>query len=372
MTVVPVTFVSSHSRLGGAERYLVMLLEGLGREWVRDVVCLEPGPFVERLQASGYPTTVIPASARAPGIVAAAWKLRRRLRQAQPAVVHANGIKAALVAALATLGSPTPIVWVKHDFSWDGSLTRLVARRCERVIGVSRAVLQTFGPGLSGRTEVIHNGIAALPADRGAGRRRLEEALGAPLAGSPVVALVGRLDSRKGHRELIAAAPDVLERQPGTQFVFIGGDDPVESGYGAALRREVAGAGLPVTFLGYRDDVIELISGSSALAIPSVPDARGVGREGFPYVGLEALAVGTPIVGYVGGGLSELIGDCGVLVASGDRAALADAIIRIVTEDGFGASLAACGSRRVVDEFSLPRMIDAMQERYRAAAKVPR
>ena len=55
-----------------------------------------------------------------------------------------------------------------------------------------------------------------------------------------------------------------------------------------------------------------------------------MGREGFPYVGLEAMAVGTPVVGYEHGGLPEMLGDCGLLVSPGDRNALGEAILHLL------------------------------------------
>ena len=58
---------------------------------------------------------------------------------------------------------------------------------------------------------------------------------------------------------------------------------------------------------------MELIAGSDVLVIPTVA------REGFGIVGLEALAVRTPVVCYAHGGLPEQIGECGVLVLPGDR-----------------------------------------------------
>src|SRR5262249_38543235 len=77
---VPVTFLSSHAQLGGSERYLELLLDRLGPDWVHGVVSLEDGPFVGRLRARGHPVLVLPTPARL-GILPAAWRLRRLLRR---------------------------------------------------------------------------------------------------------------------------------------------------------------------------------------------------------------------------------------------------------------------------------------------------
>ena len=171
MAPVRVAFVSSHASLGGAERYLELLLGALEPDWVSGVVCLASGPFVDVLRGHGYPTAVLPTSPRAPGILRSAWRLRRLLAKTKPAVVHANGVKAALVAVLATRGSPVPVIWVKHDFSWDGPRARRLGRRCAQVVGVSRAVNETFHSDPRVERHVVHNGLAPVQVDRREGRR---------------------------------------------------------------------------------------------------------------------------------------------------------------------------------------------------------
>ena len=361
---VAVTFVSSHARLGGEENYLLRLIGELGPDWVREVVCLEDAPFVERLRAQGIPTEVIPTGRRA-GIVTGAWRLRRALRRSQPEVVHANGVKAAVVCALAMVGMRTSLVWVKHDFSWDGRLARAVGRRCGAIVGVSHAVTETFQGKTREKVTVVHNGLPPLQVDRDEGRRKLQELLGGDVG--RVVSLVARIDPTKGHRELLGVLPGLPED---TRVAFIGDEHVPHLEFAAELRAEIGAQGLEdrVAFLGFRDDAVDLIAGSDVLVIPSTIEERGLGREGFPYVGLEAMAVGTPVVGYAHGGLPEMLGDCGRLVAPDDRAALRSAITEVLTDAELRDRIARCGRARVQELFSLAKMVDAMRARYREVA----
>jgi glycosyltransferase involved in cell wall biosynthesis len=362
---VPVTFVSSHAWRGGAEHYLELLLDGLGRDWISGVVCLAAGPLADVLRRSGYPTAVIPTSARAPGILASAWRLRRLLARTKPAVVHANGVKAALVAVLATTATPVPVVWVKHDFSWDGARARRLARRCARVVGVSEAVMQTFDGDARVEGDVVHNGLPPIEVDRGEGRRLLEEALG-PDAVTAVVLLVGRFDPQKGHGEVLAIAPELVRQEPGLRFALVGEEVPHHHEYARSLRQEVERLELEqnVRFLGHRDDALSLIAGSDLVLIPTRPDPAGVGREGFSYVALEALTAGTPVVAYADGGLPEVVGDCGLLVDPGDRAALAAAVRSLLEDSGLRERLGRCGRERVRERFSLASTVESMKATY--------
>ena len=147
MEAVAVTFVSSHAGRGGSERYLSLLLDDVPRESISSVVCLEEGAFADELREKRYPIEVIATGPAVVDIVGAALTLRRSLRRNQPAVVHANGLKAALVAELATLGASTPVIWVKHDVARDGWLARFVSHRAARVIGVSAAVIAAVDDG---------------------------------------------------------------------------------------------------------------------------------------------------------------------------------------------------------------------------------
>lgn len=339
-----VTFVSSHARLGGSEHYLERLLGELGPAWVRTVVVLEDGPLVPRLRGAGWEPVVLPTSASASSVLRSAWRLRRHVGRHRPALVHANGVKAALVAALAGV----PVLWVKHDVSWDGPVARLVARRCRQVVGVSEAVLATFGPRAGGA--VVPTGVRPVAVDAAVARRTVRDLAGP----APVLALVGRLHPVKGHRDLLAAAP------PGARLLFVGDDDPSCPGYGPAVRAE---AGERAVFTGHRDDVAVLLAGSDVVVVPSV-------SEGFGMVALEAMAAGTPVVAYAAGALPEVVGDCGVLVAPGDVAGLGRALDRVLRDPGLRAHLGARGQQRALGRFGADRWVASMREHYRASRSI--
>ncbi len=368
MTPVRVTFVSAHANQGGVERYMSLLLESLDPAWVDRIVFLGRGALADRLRGDGLAVAEVPTAGRAVSIVRSAWRVRSLLARPRAEVVHADGIKAALVSVLATVGTPTPVVWVKHDFSWDGPLARLVARRCACVVGVSEAVVAPLRAAGLRNVWVVHNGVPELEVDRGMARETL---VGLAGGDGPLVALVGRLHPAKGQREIVAITASLRARFPGLRIVLIGDVDPFEREYAAALRREVAAGDLgdAVVFTGPREDAATLVGGCDVVVVPSVPDERRMGREGFGFVAVEAMNAGTPVVAYADGGLPEVLGSCGLLVRPGDRAGLADAIARLLEDGALRERLGACGRERVRSSFSLGDTVEAMTAVYRGAAR---
>ena len=335
--------MGSHSGHGGSERVLELLVSGLGPEWIDRVVVLQDGPAAGRLRALGVTVDVMPVGRRL-GLLAGAVRIRRRLRDA--GVVHANGVKAALVCVLAH--PRAPVIWVKHDLSWDGRLARLVASRCAEVIGVSEAVVAAL-PGA--RTSVVANGVpdvTAAPADLGAGETVLH---------------VGRLHPAKGQHELLAAAPSILARRASAQILFAGGDDPSQPAYADRVRARATDR---VRFLGHRSDIAAVVAAASLVAITSGPDERGMGREGFGLVAIEAFAAGIPVVAYADGALPEVLGDAAVLVAPGDRDALAAAIADLLADPERRDALARAGRARYEERYGVEVMVAGFAARYRA------
>jgi len=365
---VPVAFVSSHAELGGSERYLEQLLAEL--EGVRPalVACLADGPFVDRLRAAGHAPVVVPTGPGAGAIGRSAWALRRHVRRSGARVVHANGVKAAVVAAAAGVAGGPPLVWVKHDYSWDGALGRLVARRAALVVGVSEAVTEDVRASV--RVRVVRTGIAEPGRDRAAARDALEVER-PELAGAGIVTLVGRRHPVKGHLVALDALAQVRAEEAGTRLVLVGDDDPHEPAHAERVRRRVEELGLAdaVVDLGHRDDAIDVLAASDVVVVPSVPDDRGFGREGFGLVALEAMAVGTPVVASADGALPEVLACCGVLVPPGDAAALARATVDLLADTPRREALGACGQARARTSFRLDAMAEAMAASYREVAR---
>jgi glycosyltransferase involved in cell wall biosynthesis len=313
----------------------------------------------------------LPTSRYPWSIATSSWKVRRRLLLLRPDVVHANGLKAAIVSVLAAVGTRVPVVWVRHDFSWEGWRARALASRCRRVICVSRALTRTFPRAMANKIDVVHTGIPDITLDRDEARREVLRGIGDQTAG-PLVSLVGHLIPGKGHLELVEIAPFLLEEMPNARLLLVG-DQPSElfGDYVGRLHERVSGLGVAhaVSFLGHRDDALTVIAASDLVVMPSVSEHPTIETEGFPLIALEALAVGTPVVAYATGGLPELLADCGTLVAPGDREGLLQAILSVATDRPAWERLSRCSQMRARASFRQADMVRKLDDVYRSARR---
>ena len=293
--------------------------------------------------------------------------MRRLVARDTPDVLHAHGLRAGALAALALAGPGTPrttlAVTVHNAPPAAGpaaavyaGLELIVARRADAVLTVSgdlAARMRRRGARLAGRALVPAPAAPAASAaeiaalrrefaavNRGAmnpaGRESGGRESGDREPGGPEIVLgVGRLATQKGFGTLIQAAAR-WQRRPVVPLVIIAGDGPLD----AELRRQAGAAGVAIRFLGPRRDVPALLGAADVVVVPST-------WEGQPLIVQEALRAGRPLVATRVGGIADLTGDDGaVLVPPGDPVALATAVTRILDDPEAAARLAAAARAR--------------------------
>ncbi|GGL43747.1 glycosyltransferase family 4 protein [Planomonospora parontospora] len=344
---------------GGVGRHVAMLAGGLLGRGCRVVVAGPPGTDAAfgfaRLGARFVP---VPISDRPrPGGDLRAVRALRGLRRAD--AVHAHGLRAGALAALALSGTGAPLAVTLHNAATAGGavgvvyrvLEAIVARRVDRVLVVS--------PDLGERMTALgarRVTAAVVPAPVLAASGRSPEEVRAELGAGdlPVLLTVARLAQQKGLETFLDAVAR-LASGPSPQALFlVAGDGPLREG----LQRRIDREGLPVRLLGNRDDVADLLGVARALVVPSR-------WEGQPLSVQEALRAGTPVIATAVGGIPGMVGEGGLLVPYGDAAALADAVARVLGDDGLARRLAEEAVRRGRELPGEQEALDAVLEVYR-------
>jgi glycosyltransferase involved in cell wall biosynthesis len=327
------------SSTGGIGRHVTSLVAGLVARG--DAVAVYSPAETERqfgfaaLGATHVPLE-IPASPR-PGDARAVAALRRGLRERPADVIHAHGLRAGLVAALARRnGTPLVVTW--HNAVLGGGVKarllagaeRYVARSADIGLGASADLVERARE-LGGRD--VRLGPVAAPRLAPPSRSRVEvrEELG--IESGPLVLSVGRLHPQKGYDILIAAAARWRSLRPAPTVAI--------AGTGPAYRRlaaQISAARANVLLLGHRHDVADLLAAADLAVVSSVWEARQLFAQ-------EALVAGAPLVATDVGGLPGLVGDGAVLVPPGDVDALDAAVRTLLQDDERRAVLAAAGQR---------------------------
>jgi glycosyltransferase involved in cell wall biosynthesis len=342
---------------GGAERALLMLLDGLDARHWRATLCHHPAPGVEPLVAQarrlGVPTWSVPPLPHGFRGVLRVPSFARALRRRRPAVFHAHltwplGAKNALLAALA---ARVPAVLVTIQLYMDVPVTRgmllqqrLIGAGVDRFMPVSQhnaCRLEALLQWPQRKMEVVHNAIDPAPF-----ARPRDPALRRALADQrPLVLVVARLDPQKGHRYLLAAAAEV----PDAIFALAGDgpERPVLEQLTDQLRIRDR-----IRFLGERSDVADLLAACDVFVLPSL-------YEGLPISVLEAMAAARPVIATAIGGTDEVVidGESGLLVPPAQPNAIASALRRLLDDPALRSRLAATGRARVTSEFSAREMV---------------
>jgi glycosyltransferase involved in cell wall biosynthesis len=286
-------------------------------------------------------------------------KFLRQLRTHHPSLLHAHFAVDAAVALPLARQVKIPLLVTLHGYdvtSTDDALRRTAAgrvylRRRGALFSAARAFLcvsehireQAIARGFPEtklRTHRIGVDLGVFAPDPCSSRPR-----------DPIVLFVGRLVEKKGCRHLLRAMQRVTQRHPAAKLLIVGDGpllDPLRAQASATLRC--------CTFLGSQPPAVvrDIMHRASVLAAPSIVAASG-DTEGLPIVLCEAQAIGLPIAGFEGPGVSEAVVPCesALLAPSGDDATLADCISAILTDHDLGSRLAAAGRLRAEKYFSL-------------------
>ena len=233
--------------------------------------------------------------------------------------------------------------------------------RClHRAIAVSEATRQ-FWIARTGiredRVVTIHNGVNPEKIRRRMSQRKARLRLGLPEQGRTILGSVGRLDIAKGFTELIDAVAVLRDQHPEVLLV-IAGAGPLES----QLTRQVEANGLKnsVRLLGYCDDVGLVYDALDVFVLSSRCDA-------MPFALLEAMAHALPAIGTTVGGVPEIITAeaTGFLTPPRDSAALAAAILPMLSSHELRQRLGEAGRERIIRHFNEADMVRRTLDVYR-------
>ena len=322
---VRILYLSHTSRVSGAERSLLDLLAALPPQVSPTVAC-PSGGLDARLRAMSVPIIRVPGTDGSLRLhpwhtgrallemVGAALAVRRAAARADASLVHANSIRAGLVAVLARrLGGPPAVVHLRDCLppsALTGMIRRLVSRHAAVLVTNSDHTAAAFVHGHTrARVRTLHS-LVDLSRFRPDLLTRQEARMRLGLDPSvPVVGVVAQLTPWKGQDDAIRAVALARRTVPDLRLLIVG--DAVftspatrldNQAYSAHLHDLAAQPSLDgsVDFLGERDDVPELLRALDIALVPSW-------EEPFGRSVVEAMAMELPVIATRVGGPAEVI-----------------------------------------------------------------
>ncbi len=329
------------SSTGGIGAHVASLTEGLAADGYTVTVA---GPAATERQfrftgrGAAFHPIEIPPNLH-PSDMRAVRTLRHLLTTVRPGVVHAHGLRAGLAATLARPACPLVVTW--HNAPLRRGLRGRVHTLVERIVGRAAAVTLCASRDLVARARAVgapdvRFAPVAAPALRRSKRSReaMRSALG--VTDEQIVAVsVGRLHPQKGYDTLIQAA--ARWRDLHTK-VFIAGEGPSY----LELAAQVSELRAPVTLLGHRTDVADLLAAADIALVTSVWEARQLFTQ-------EAMTSGLPLIATAVGGIPDLVGDAALLIPPGDVEALNIAFRHLANDPLLRAELAEKACARALE-----------------------
>jgi glycosyltransferase involved in cell wall biosynthesis len=320
-----VLMVDSESTWRGGEAQLRLLMKGLSE--VGCAVSLAAPAQSEIRRRSGDLSVEFYPLGIAGGVdVVSAWRLRSILRGRRFDVVHAHAVMSIACAALGE--RPRTVVSRRVDFAVAKNLLGALKYRrgADLYLAISSGVREALRAGGIGdeRIRLVPSGIDLDKFERVRDPSYLREEFGvAP--GTVVVGNVAALAPHKAQSDLLRAAEIVCRERDDVRF-FVVGEGALRKRLEALAR--TLGVEARVTFTGFREDVLEILSMFDCFVMSSYLEGLGTSI-------MDAQAMRVPVVATDTGGIPDVVEDrvTGLLVPPRDPESLARAMLDMISDN---------------------------------------
>jgi len=344
---------------GGAQQ-VVYLLDGLHRSGVDNVLVCPPDSEID-VRARELGATVYNVASAGDLDLTFTWWLTRIMRWERPDLVHCHSRRGAdflggFASAIARLPAAVSRRVDHPEPEW---IAKLRYRPFHKVIAISEnvaAVLRENGVDEE-RLAVIRSAVDFERFQAPPARAELLEEFGLTEANF-VIASIGQLIPRKGHRYLLDALAHLRRKMPRARLLVFG-----QGKLEAELREQAGQLDLDgvVQFAGFRDDLDGYMGAFDLVVHPAL-------REGLGVSMLKAAAAGVAVVAFDVAGSREAVVNrrTGILVEPKDTAALERAILTLAENAMLRRACGEAARKRMREEFSIGTMVDRHVELYRS------
>ena len=340
---------------GGAERVTLSLARGLHEMGVPSIAIAtkEAGPYAERETSGVEIVDLATGSDGMAGILKAAMKMRKLLKQRRIDLVHAHARGSLLATLFASIGLKNkPRLWMTWHIPDDvlietGLRRKLVVwalRKCEIIWGDSQDIidqLEAKEPSLQGKGRVFINAVPE------------QDITPAQANDQPVLLWMARVAPTKDPLILMRAAATLRDEGHKFKILLAGNSGDALAWYGKQaddLHRDLNLDGV-VDMLGWVDGIDDLLTQANIGVQTSL-------FEGLSLTLLEQMMAGLAVVATDVGDTAVAVkdGDTGLLIQPEDEPALTDALRKVITDIDLRRRLSANAHASAMETFSMTAM----------------
>ncbi|WP_454193073.1 glycosyltransferase family 4 protein [Paenibacillus sp. Marseille-Q7038] len=376
-----IAFYNHTSMVSGAEISLLLTAKNLTE--AHPIIFAPEGELLQKAQSEGIEVVALPSyrarMTKNPfllviymmGMLWAGWKLALLMRKSQVDLIHANSIRAGMMAGLFRWYHRLPVVWHVRDMPPQGIIGKLIKRlagsTAQAIIGISESVIQGIEhPSLAERCYLVHNGVelkSYTSEEKQIIKASIRSELTTPQE-AQVLAIIGQIAPWKRQEDAIESFASLVREDRNVVLWIIGEAKFREENerYLGSLQEKVTALGLEdkVKFTGFREDVLEICCAADLLLLCS-------DHEPFGRVIIEAMSQGTPVIGTRGGGVPEIIehGMSGFIYEIGNTDELTHYIRQVLDDQGIWSSFSHNGQERAKEMFSITQTSQKVERIYK-------
>ena len=372
MAKTKIMYAITKSNWGGAQRYVYDLATAISEDMFEvSVVAGGEGALIRKLRHIDIPVIQMPGLERdisMIGEIIALVRLFRIFLRERPAIIHLNSSKiggtGAIAARIAGVfsGVRPYIVFTAHGWAFEEErppwqkkiilfLSRIASYFQDAIIIISK---HDFDMALKygiaeEKLSYIPLGISNIdfmsPKEA---EGRLSSIIGKKLE-PPIIGTIAELTKNKGLPHLIQALFLLKQKRMAFSCVIIGSGEDEE-----AIQTMIAKNGLrdSVFLAGFIDDASSYLQCFDVFVLPSL-------KEGLPYVLLEAMEAGLPLIGTSVGGIPDIVhdGKNGLIVPPKNPSRLSHALEALISSKNIRRNF-AIESKKRRENFSFRAMLE--------------
>ena len=295
----------------------------------------------------------------------ALFSIIKEIRRFKPAVIHTHTAKAGVVGRVASIlsGHKSIRVHTFHGHLLNGYfgvrktkmvilIEKLLAIFTDQLLAVGAKVIDDLlsaGIGNQSKFGVMPPGLqlAEVPS-----RSFAREELGLN-AEAIYCAFIGRITQIKRPDRFLDVVSDIKSRGIDLHFIVAGAGELLDY-----CENRAAAENLPVTFLGWREDIEVVLAAADFVLLTS-------DNEGTPLSLIQAGMVGIPVVATNVGSTNEIVvnGETGLLTDLSVKQ-LADAVVKVATDSAFRVKMGSAGKEYTMARYGVARLVKDHQDLY--------